>query len=570
MKSAIKMNIVLAAVFIVTIIIVSIAAIVSHRSTTWEPLYVPETSVINQIVRIAVISPWAFIGFECVTHAAEEFSFDKSRLFRILVISVIITTVLYILITALSMTAYPARYDSWLEYIRDRENLDGIEALPAFYAARHYMGGMGVALLMAALLALVMTSLIGNIFALSRLFYALGKDKLLPVKYSELNNQEAPQNAIMLIAGVSMLIPFLGRTAIGWIVDVTTIGATLVYGIVSAAAWKRAKANGDSIERATGTAGMIVMTGFALYMLLPNLISRGSIERETYFLFVVWSILGFVFFRSVLARDKERRYGSSVIVWAGMLSLLLFISIVWMRQSMIESNELMMANIKAHYSTTTTDMRIEDEVFVENQLREMERKDTKAIVITMMLFGAAVFIMFSNHSYMNKLARENERLANKDALTGVKSKLAYFNKEREINRLIEEGEAPEFSVAVCDINGLKEVNDTLGHHEGDAYIREASRLICHTFTHSPVYRIGGDEFAVVMTGGDHEIRHELIQKIHDASVENISLGKVVVSAAEAEYDPGEDRDFHSVFERADKRMYEEKISLKKIDAANRG
>lgn len=566
MNAAINLNVVLAAVFVITISAVSIGAIILHRGTTWEPLYVPETSVVNQIVRIAVISPWAFIGFECVTHAAEEFSFEKNKLFRILVISVIITTLLYMLITALSMTAYPERYASWLEYIRDRGNLEGLEALPAFYAARHYMGSFGVTLLMAALLALVMTSLIGNTFALSRLFYALARDKLLPVKFSRLDERSIPKNAITLIFCMSMLVPFVGRNAIGWIVDVTTIGATLVYGVVSAAAWKKAKAYNDGVEKITGISGIIIMVGFALYTLLPNLISSGSIERETYFLFIIWSILGFIYFRSVLDRDKERKYGSSVIVWAAMLSFLLFISVVWMRQSMIASNNQMISNIKDHYSEDSEGLRLADEEFIEEQLHKMEREDTRAIVITMLLFSAAVTIMFSNHSYMNRLARENEKLANIDPLTGVKSKLAYFNKEREMDGLIEEGESPEFSIAVCDLNGLKNINDTLGHQTGDMYIREASALICRTFAHSPVYRIGGDEFAVVMSGDDYRIRHELIKKIHDASVENLLLGKVVVSAAEAAFDPAEDRDFHSVFERADKRMYEEKIELKKLGA----
>ena len=146
------------------------------------------------------------------------------------------TALLYICVMLLSVPSYPPEYDSWLAYIRDLGNLKGIEALPAFYAARHYLGSFGVTALMLSLLALIFTSLIGNISALSRLFYALSKDSVLPARFHRINRHGAPGHTILLIAGISSIIPFLGRTAIGWIVDVTTLGATLIYGFVSAAA----------------------------------------------------------------------------------------------------------------------------------------------------------------------------------------------------------------------------------------------------------------------------------------------------------------------------------------------
>ena len=89
----------------------------------------------------------------------------------------------------------------------------------------------------------------------------------------------------------------------------------------------------------------------------------------------------------------------------------------------------------------------------------------------------------------------------RDALTGVKSKHAYMETEAELNLKIASGDQSlTFGVAVCDVNGLKQVNDTLGHKAGDRFIQDASRMICDIFKHSPIYRIGGDEFVIVMTG----------------------------------------------------------------------
>lgn len=96
--------------------------------------------------------------------------------------AVITTTILYIAVSLLSVTAFPPEYDSFLSYIRDIGNLDGIKALPAFYAANHYLGTAGIWILMASLLSLILTSFIGNILALSRLFYALALDDVLPAR----------------------------------------------------------------------------------------------------------------------------------------------------------------------------------------------------------------------------------------------------------------------------------------------------------------------------------------------------------------------------------------------------
>ena len=532
--------------------------------------FVPESRALSQIINIAVISPWAFIGFESVSHSSEEFEFPRTKIFRILVISVIVTTLLYLFVTLLSITAYPERYSSWLEYIRDRGNLSGIEAIPAFYPAEHYLGSAGVGILMAALLSLVITSLIGQTTAASRLFYALGRDRLLSQRFSRLNSKDIPVNAIILIAAVSMIIPFVGRTAIGWIVDVTCIGATIIYGIVSAAAYKKAKEREDRVERITGLIGIVVMILYGLYTLVPNLVATGNIERETYLIFIVWTILGFIFFRLLLKNDKEKKFGGSIIVWVSLLSLVLFISLIWMRQSMIASNTTMMSNVEAYYEQMEDEGRAADEAYIQEQLNLKEDADTRTILMAIAMFGFALIIMFSNHSFMNKRAKESEMLANIDSMTGVKNKHAFLIRSRSIDgEIAGEGGTDDFAVAVCDVNGLKHINDTLGHKAGDEYICAASKMICEIFQHSPVYRVGGDEFVIVLTGHDYDIRSELMQMLHNRSVDNISLGRVVVSGGISEFNRETDPSFHSVFERADELMYKEKMLLKSLGAVTR-
>ena len=134
--------------------------------------------------------------------------------------------------------------------------------------------------------------------------------------------------------------------------------------------------------------------------------------------------------------------------------------------------------------------------------------------------------------------------ANIDALTGVKNMHAYKEMEARLDRQITNHRQTSFAIVIFDVNDLKKVNDTSGHHAGDQYLRDACRIICDIFKHSPVFRVGGDEFAVITQERDYACIDELLEKVNMAKYEN-------------------DPCVVSVFERADKEMYKNKCALKK-------
>lgn len=567
----------LAAIFTIGIS-VCFAVAAMARTGSWAPAFVPEKSALSQTLRIAFISPWAFIGFENITHFAEEFSFKKDKLHRILVGSVLTSTAIYIFVTLLSISAYPAGCDSWLDYIRNLDSYSGLEGLPAFYAAQHYMGSLGVAILMASLLALVLTSLIGNLWALSRLLCATARDGILPDRFAQLNGKHIPANAMLLVAGISCVIPFVGRTAIGWIVDVTTLGATMLYAFVSAATLKTARKLKKRRETVTGFAGFIVMLVFGIYLLFPNLFGDAMLATETYILFMVWTIIGFFYFRQIIKKDQTRRFGKAIVVWIALLSLVMFMAMIWSgRVDEKATNEAIYAVRDYYVSNADEEVpALEESSFIQDQLDQVHRTNTVNTVLITGLFILALGAMLINHLSMKKwetkaveerdAARET---AFKDPMTGAKSKRAYLIREKELDQAIASGTTLNFAVVVCDVNGLKKINDTLGHKAGDEYIKKAFGIVCDIFQHSPVYRIGGDEFVVILTDRDYLIRRELVLALHDRSVAHIASGGVVVSGGLSDYRPGEDESYHAVFERADELMYNEKKLLKGLGAATR-
>ena len=569
-RVAARMMVALVGVFTVGITLCFAVAALGHK-TSWAPAFVPDRSAFSQTLQIAFISPWAFIGFESITHSAEEFNFRKDRLHRILVISVLTSTAIYIFVTLLSISAYPADRSSWMDYIRNLDNYSGIEGLPAFYAAHHYLGDFGVAALMASLLSLVLTSLIGNMVSLSRLFFATARDGILPERFAGINEKHIPANAMLLVAAVSCVIPFIGRTAIGWIVDVTTLGATMLYGFVSAAALKTAQKQKDRRVTVTGFIGFVVMLVFGVYLLYPSLFGDDMLETETYILFMVWTIIGFFYFRHIIKKDHARRFGKAIIVWIVLLALVVFMAMIWSSRVDEKTTNDAIYAVETHYAGGAT-----DPTFMQGQIDQIHRTNTVNTLLITGLFIMALGAMLINHLSMqkweNKAVEERDaarETAFKDPMTGAKSKHAYLQHEKEINEKIDAGTAEKFAVVVCDVNGLKKINDTLGHKAGDEYIRKAFDMICDIFQHSPVYRIGGDEFVVVLTGRDFIIRKELLLALHDRSVANIGSGGVVVSGGLSEYQVGEDQDYHAVFERADGLMYEEKQLLKSLGATTR-
>ena len=168
---------------------------------------------------------------------------------------------------------------------------------------------------------------------------------------------------------------------------------------------------------------------------------------------------------------------------------------------------------------------------------------------------------------INKLSDET----NKDALTGVGSKTAYVRKTTDItNRVVKEG--GEFAVVMIDLNNLKIVNDGYGHKAGDMYILGCCHTICEVFKHSPVYRIGGDEFVAILEGHDYENRIALTEKLKSDFTTSFEQEdrdpwlrfSAAVGMAE---NASDDTTYELVFKRADKAMYDDKAAFKKAHAS---
>jgi diguanylate cyclase (GGDEF)-like protein len=169
--------------------------------------------------------------------------------------------------------------------------------------------------------------------------------------------------------------------------------------------------------------------------------------------------------------------------------------------------------------------------------------------------------MRKEQEYSEKLNAE-KIIARTDGLTGKLNKYSYNELERKINKNIENGTIDDFSIIVCDLNNLKLVNDTLGHEAGDEYIKDGANLLQKHFKNSSVFRIGGDEFAIIIDNSEFYIRDFLLERLNKENHQNKKLGRVTLALGMSDFDKETDTSLAQVFKRADDKMYQYKKEFK--------
>ena len=323
------------------------------------PPYAPGGAPAVGVFTIIALAPWAYVGFESISHSSTEFDFPVKKSFFIMAVAVVTAAAAYAALAILAVCALPEGCGSWTDYILNLGNYSGIQGLPTFHAARALMGALGPVVMGLTALGAIVTGLVGNYIASSRLLYAMAADDMMPEWMGRLNDRHVPRNAILFVLGVSAVLPLLGRTAISWIVDVTTVGATIAYAYTSAAALRVARREGDRLATATGAVGLAISLMFMLYFLIPNLMAVTTLSTESYLILAAWGILGFAFFLYLFRRDTAHRLGRSPVVWVVLLALIIFTSSIWMRQKVEAATENAVAPIQARYAQALADAGID-------------------------------------------------------------------------------------------------------------------------------------------------------------------------------------------------------------------
>ncbi len=367
-------------------------------------------------LNIIALAPWAYVGFESISHTSEEFTFSTKKTSPIIMAALVAAGAAYALLVIIASSTQPNGFANLSEYLTGMGELDGVGGLPTFFAASNAMGNIGTIILGVAAFCAIGTGLIGNYVAASRLLYFVAEEGFLPSWFARLNEHDVPGNAVTFIMCISLFIPFFGRTAISWIVDVTTVGAAIAYAYTSACAWKTARNDHNTKHARFGIAGMVVSALFLFFFLAPNFLAVTTLSAESYLILATWSILGFACFRMMFVRDKSRRLGHSTFAWIVLLALILFTSLVWMRQSTSTATVQMSQTMQERYLQTlanqgtvpdhdnveAVDAAIDQDMFEFGNIFKFNT------TIQMVLIVVSLGFMFDIYSIMQRRQRQTE------------------------------------------------------------------------------------------------------------------------------------------------------------------
>lgn len=456
------------AVLLVCGVIVCAIAVLSKNGgfTSLTPAFSPSgKSNVQQIVNTVILMPWAFVGFESISNSTQGFQFSPKKSIWIMLAALLAGTVCYVLLVFVAAADYPERYSNWAEYIENLDKLEGYESIPTFYVINKTMGRPGLTILGIAVLGGIITGLIGNMIAASRLMYSMTQDGVLPEWFGRLDKKGNPANAIIFLMLISLFVPFVGRAAIGWIVDVNTIGALIAYLYTSAAAYKLAKKEKKRIVTITGIVGMIISLVFFIYFMVPNIWTVSNLHAESYLILIVWSLLGFLFFRMVFSHDKHDRFGKTTTVWIVLLFLIFFTSVLWFRQAAENTTAQAISDLYSYNQTELSEHGIvpdemetaETSEYLLQKMEEVNKDMVNNSMMQMAVIVASLLIMFSiyrfiterekNHIKTRVLAEERSRakstfLSNMshDIRTPMNAIIGYTNlakKEKDITKISE-------------------------------------------------------------------------------------------------------------------------------------
>lgn len=190
----------------------------------------------------------------------------------------------------------------------------------------------------------------------------------------------------------------------------------------------------------------------------------------------------------------------------------------------------------------------------------LNKKDTDGTVLHYYYNGTGMEMAFTT------LRNGMKRQAYRDELTQVKNVAAYDYKIAQLDQIILSKKPLDFGVVMVDLNQLKLVNDRFGHEKGNIAIKSLCQAVCCIYKHSPVYRVGGDEFVVILEGEDYQNREALFEQVRAFEKKRDMEGEspwtqLSASLGMAVYEPRRDKIYQDVFNCADAKMYECKQRL---------
>ena len=237
------------------------------------------------VFSIVAMAPWAFIGFDCIPQSAEEYNFSHKKSTFIMISAILVAAILYIAVCAVTAVGV----EPW------QELLAGKNSWPTGYVVRNTIGLAGIIVLGIAMFCAVVSGMNAFYISTSRLMYAMAKDGSLPKWFERVSPRYGtPTHAILFTMAMSLFAPWFGREILLWIVDMTSVGAAIVFAYTTASAAIIGKRQGRVKYMTFGIIGCIFSIFFLSLLIIPGM--PGYLSFQSRVVLLVWIAIGFAFY----------------------------------------------------------------------------------------------------------------------------------------------------------------------------------------------------------------------------------------------------------------------------------
>lgn len=237
------------------------------------------------VFSIVAMAPWAFIGFDCIPQSAEEYNFSHKKSTGIMISAILVAAILYIAVCAVTAVGLKP----WQDLLADRVNW------PTGHVVRNTLGMVGLSMLGIAMFCAVVSGMNAFYISTSRLMYAMANEGSLPKWFAKLSPKYGtPKNAIIFVMCASLFAPWFGREILLWIVDMTSVGAAIVFAYTTASAAIIARKKGDRLQMWIGWIGCIFSLFFLSLLIVPGM--PGYLSFQSRVVLFAWIGIGVMFY----------------------------------------------------------------------------------------------------------------------------------------------------------------------------------------------------------------------------------------------------------------------------------
>src|SRR5690625_3789878 len=266
-----------------------------------QPLFPTNTTAFAAVISIIAIAPWAYVGFDAVPQAAEEFDFPAQKAFMLIILALVFAAGIYSFMILATSMASP-----W-EAVAAENHLWGTG-----FVIQELLGPFGLVILVVALSMGIFTGLNGFTLAASRLLFAMSRAKILPRAFGKLHpKHNTPHIAIIFTVIISAVAPWFGREALTWVVDMSSIGVSIAYLYTCITAFMLFKWSSNGVtdiskqevaplKKVLSFVGIIASSIFIALLLIPD--SPAFLGIESRIALIICIVLGIIFY---LFKRKE-------------------------------------------------------------------------------------------------------------------------------------------------------------------------------------------------------------------------------------------------------------------------